>query len=125
MTPDTQTNGNAGVPVPGGANQPGANQRGAGWPRGLVVLNVVLLAALGLVSVVPHAGAQAQVPNNRARGEYTMIGAEISGGNANAVHVLDAANRELITLVWEPSRRSMLGVGYRDLTTDLLIDPQR
>ncbi|MCC5822797.1 MAG: hypothetical protein LAT64_05280 [Phycisphaerales bacterium] len=92
-------------------------------PRGLVVLNAVLLAALVGVSVVPHAGAQNQP--NRARGEYTLVGGEISGGNSNAIYVLDAANREMIALLYEPSRRLIQGVGYRDLATDLVIDTQR
>jgi|TARA_R110000782_G_scaffold53205_4_gene113412 hypothetical protein len=93
--------------------------------RRLIALNAALLALLMVVSVAPDAGAQAPMQPSRARGEYTMVGGQISGGNSNAVYILDAANREMITLRWDSSRRQMLGVGYRDLTTDLVIDPQR
>lgn len=93
--------------------------------RRLVALNAVLLALLGAVTLAPDAGAQAQNQPTRARGEYTMVGGQISGGNSNAVYVVDAANREMITLRWDSSRRQLLGVGYRDLATDLIIDPQR
>ena len=94
-------------------------------PRGLVALNAVLLAALAAVSVAPRAGAQAQTPPNRARGEYTLVGGEVSGASSHAIHVIDAANREMVTLVWEHSRSSLSGVGYRDLAADLTLDTQR
>lgn len=93
--------------------------------RRLLALNAALLALLVTVSVAPDADAQARAQPSRARGEYTMVGGKISGGNSNAVFVVDAANREMITLRWDSSRRQMLGIGYRDLTTDLIIDPQR
>lgn len=94
-----------------------------GVPRTLIALNLALLAALGGVSLAPRAGAQNQL--DRARGEYTLVGGMISGGNSNAIYVLDAANREMIALVYEQSRRTVQGVGYRDLATDLIVDPQR
>lgn len=107
-------------------NQEHASDRPARSPRGrLIVLNAVLLGALGVVSLAPHAGAQSQGQPTRARGEYTMVGGSMSGGNSNAVYILDAANREMVTLRWDSSRRSLSGIGYRDLTTDLVIDPQR
>jgi hypothetical protein len=93
--------------------------------RGLVALNAALLVALAGVTLAPPADAQNQSGVTRARGEYTMVGGEISGGNANAVYIVDAANREMIALYWDEARRVMQGVGYRDLATDLVVDPQR
>ncbi len=94
--------------------------------RRLVALNGVLLLALAGVSLAPSAGAQtASNASNRTRGEYTMVGGDISGANANAIYVIDSANREIITLLWDNSRRRLQGVGYRDLVLDLTADPTR
>lgn len=91
--------------------------------RGLLALNALLLAALGAVTFAPSAGAQNAVP--RARGEYSLVGGVVSGANSNAVYVLDSANRELIALLWDDSRRQINGIGYRDLANDLFIEPRR
>lgn len=93
--------------------------------RRLVALNAVLLMALAGVSLAPTAGAQTAANSTRARGEYTMVGGDISGATANAIYVIDAANREIITLLWDTSRRRLQGVGYRDLVLDLTADPSR
>lgn len=91
--------------------------------RGLLTLNALLLAALGAVTLAPSADAQNATP--RARGEYSLVGGGVTGGNANAVYVLDSANRELIALLWDNSRRQINGIGYRDLANDLFIEPRR
>lgn len=92
--------------------------------RGLIALNAVLLAALAGVTVAPRATAQNQ-GSARARGEYTLVGGEISGANANAIYLLDAVNREIITLMWDNSRKRLYGIGYRDLASDLSAEPRR
>lgn len=92
--------------------------------RRLLILNAVLLGGLAAVSLAPPAGAQSQTPP-RARGEYALVGGEMSHGDSNAVYVLDAANRELVALVWEDSRHQIVGIGYRDLANDLFVEPQR
>lgn len=84
--------------------------------KGLIALNVALLGVLALVSLAPTAGGEQQA--NRGRGDYTMIGAQYQGGNTNAIVILDAMNRELIALRWDNSRRTLEGMGYRDLATD-------
>lgn len=100
-----------------------AQTRTARAHRGLIVLNLALLGTLGAVSLAPSAGAQA--PIARARGAYTLVGGTVTGSNANAVYVLDAANREMVGLLWDDSRRQLIGFGYRDLANDLLADPER
>lgn len=101
-----------------------ANTRRPIARRGLVALNATLLLALGAVTLAPKAGAQGQ-PAPRPRGEYTLVGGQVMGANSNAIYVLDAANRELVTLMWDDSRKQIHGIGYRDLANDLIIDPQR
>lgn len=93
--------------------------------RPLLALNGVLLCACLAVTLAPTAGAQNQPNPTRARGEYTMVGGQVSGSSSNAITVLDAANREMVTLLWDSSRRRLQGVGYRDLITDLVAETQR
>lgn len=91
--------------------------------RALIALNAALLVTLALVSVAPRAGAQSSV--RRPPGTYSLVGGEAASGNANDVYVLDAANRELIVLRWNNSNNQLEGVGYRDLSADLDINPSR
>ena len=83
--------------------------------RGLLALNAVLLAGLALVSWAPSADAQ---PQGRAPGEYTMVaGRTIMGGPA-AVHIVDSANQEIVTLRWDQAKQSLMGLGYRNIAGD-------
>lgn len=92
----------------------------------LVVLNLVLLGVLALITLAPRAGAQLSDPNpTRARGEYTLVGGETQSGNANAIYVLDTANRELVALRWNASTSTLEGIGYRDLAQDVFAEPDR
>ncbi len=91
--------------------------------RALVALNAGLLVVLALVTAVPRAGAQAEV--RRPPGTYTLVGGEPAAGNANAVYVLDASNRELIVLRWNNPNNQLEGVGYRDLRADAIAEPNR
>ncbi len=91
--------------------------------RALIGLNAVLLIALGAVSLTPDAGAQQNT--NRSPGAYSIVGGELSSGNANGVYVLDSTNRELILLSWDNSRNSVKFLGYRDLNSDVNAEPTR
>ena len=91
--------------------------------RALIGLNAVLLVVLGAVTLTPSADAQSST--NRPPGVYTVIGGELSSGNANGVYVLDSANRELILLRWDNSRNTVEGLGYRDLNSDVNAEPTR
>lgn len=95
------------------------------FPRGLVALNVVLLAGLAVVTLEPVAGAQMNSPTSRARGEYSVVAGASIGGVSSVVYVLDSANRELIALNWNDSIKSLEGIGYRDLSVDSSSDPDR
>ncbi|MBL8762088.1 MAG: hypothetical protein JNL50_12380 [Phycisphaerae bacterium] len=98
----------------------------AGKPsvRALAVVNGALILALGLVMLSAPATAQPGNPA-RARGEYTMVaGKTVSGSNA-AVYILDAANREMVAVRWDQTRKSLVGIGYRNLDTDSKAQPGR
>jgi hypothetical protein len=95
---------------------------------GLVALNLVLLGTLGVVALVPDAGAQSgrgDFQNMRVRGDYALVGGETLGETASTVYVLDSANRELVALRWNDGTKSLEGVGFRDLVRDANSDPDR
>jgi hypothetical protein len=80
---------------------------------GLLAVNGALLLALGAVTFGPTGTAQVRV-----RGDYTMVAGGVQGANANAVYVVDTVNQEMIVVSYEPSLKELVGVGYRNLTTD-------
>ena len=92
--------------------------------RGLIALNASLLVALGFVALAGPAGAQNQ-PGTRVRGEYTMVAGEMQGGNSSAIYIIDSANQELIALRWDESRRTLMGLGFRDIDADSKLKPGR
>ena len=93
----------------------------------LLAINVVLIAALVAVIWAPPADAQNAAPprEGRIRGDYTMVSGRVNAGGADAVYVLDAANREMIALRWDSAKQSLSGVGYRDLDADGRSSPGR
>ena len=81
----------------------------------LIVLNAVLLAALGAVTLGP--GAKAQTA--RSRGQYLMVGGRYVLNQAGVAYILDQSNQELISLSWNEGSRNLFGVGYRSLPKDV------
>lgn len=81
----------------------------------LVALNAGLLLALGVVSLAPAATAQQA---QRPRGEYLLLGGQMTGSPSSGVHVIDTSNQEMITLKWDQSRQTFDGLGFRDLRQD-------
>lgn len=96
--------------------------------RVLMGLNIALAFLLG-ATLVSRTDAFAQEEgrpaNLRARGEYTMITARTNQGGPHAVWVLDAANGEMVALKWDQSRQSLIGAGYRELSSDVRVSPGR
>lgn len=81
--------------------------------RGLITLNVILIVTLVLVSIGPS-DSNAQNAN-RARGQYTAIGMNVTGSVSDAIIVVDSNNQELVALRWDSSRRSLVGIDYASL----------
>ncbi|MFZ4576306.1 MAG: hypothetical protein ACOYN0_18125 [Phycisphaerales bacterium] len=91
------------------------------WVRPLVFVNVALAVAIGAtVASRPVAIGQTEpaASARRPRGEYTLVSAKTNQGGPYAVWVLDAANNEMLVLRWEQSRQTLVGAGYRNLSTD-------
>lgn len=81
----------------------------------LVALNAALLLALGVVTLAPSAAAQQA---QRPRGEYMVLGGQMTGSPSSGVHIIDTSNQEMVTLKWNQSSTSFEGVGYRNLRLD-------
>jgi hypothetical protein len=98
--------------------------------RGLVGLNLVLLAALAWV-VVGRGGPSAVAQSggagggglppgvvNRPRGDYVMVSGKMQGAPSHAVFVIDTANQELIAIKWDRAADQLVGIGYRNMAAD-------
>lgn len=81
--------------------------------RGLIVLNVLLLVLLGAVTFGSQASAQA-----RMRGDYVMVAGGANGALSGVVYVVDTENDQLIALTFDPTNRTLSGVGARNLVRD-------
>ena len=83
---------------------------------GLIGLNAVLALCLALVTFSP--AVTAQQPPARGPGDYTMVAGELQGQTYAVIYIVDAANQELVAVMWEQNRQKLLPVGYRDLAAD-------
>ncbi|MFU8827824.1 MAG: hypothetical protein ACNA8P_00130 [Phycisphaerales bacterium] len=81
--------------------------------KGLLTLNVLLVAVLVLVSIGPSDSEAQQA--NRARGQYSALSMAVTGSVSDAIVVIDANNQEMVALRWDASRRSLAGIDYVSL----------
>lgn len=79
----------------------------------LIAINAGLLGLLGLITLGPVAEAQ-----NRPRGRYVGVAGGVNGSDADAIWILDSANREMVALTWQPNQRALVGIGYRSVAAD-------
>ena len=82
---------------------------------GLIVVNVVLLAVLGVLSFTPQT-VQAQ---NRRAGDYVMVAGSVAGQAGSVVYVTDLNNQAMITVIYDQNTKSMKAIAGRDITADL------
>lgn len=81
--------------------------------RSLLVINVALLFILAIVTLAPSVSAQ-----NRRRGDYTLVGGGANGANSSVVYIIDAANQEMMVVMYDTTSKTLTGVGYRNLARD-------
>lgn len=84
--------------------------------RLLLGVNAALAAAITLVAAGQLAVGQRQ--QNRKPGEYTMVAGRVQGMPQAALHILDAANQELVAVAWNRNTRQLEPLGFRDLAED-------
>jgi len=87
--------------------------------RGLIALNLLLLAVLAVVTFMPDASAQV-----RARANYTMAAGGAPGTAADVIWIVDSVNQQLIAISWEPNQRELIGIGGRSLMRDAAVAVQ-
>ncbi len=91
----------------------------------LIALNVTLLTLVAIVTFAPMTSASsAQVSNTRPRGEYSMVGGQITGGTPSVVYIVDSNNDEMVALRWNNGRSLLEPIGFRDLAADAKVQNQ-
>ena len=99
--------------MPESQTKPASTDRRADKMRGLLLLNVLLLALLAAMTFGSTADAQ-----SRARGKYTMAAGGVNGSNSSAVYVVDVINQELMAVTYNQNSKRLEGIGYRNLAFD-------
>lgn len=84
---------------------------------GLIVLNAVLIAVLGVLSFTPQP-AEAQLGGRRP-GDYIMVAGMIPGQTNSALYITDLNNGAMLAVTYDIGRRSLMTLGGRDLSADL------
>ncbi len=89
--------------------------------RALIALNIGALALLAAVSFAPGISSAQSPARTRAHGQYGMLSGQFQGSSEDAIFLVDAANAEMLALKFDRSRRSLTGIGYRDMAADALL----
>lgn len=79
----------------------------------LVILNALLLGALGFVTFTPTAGAQ-----SRRNGLYTLVGGTANGQVQGVAYIVDEVNQEMVAITWNEGTKTLNGLGYNNLAQD-------
>ncbi|MEX2670479.1 MAG: hypothetical protein WD294_00075 [Phycisphaeraceae bacterium] len=89
---------------------------------GLIALNLVLLIALGALSLTSQkASAQAE----GGAPEYLMVAGKSRGQISNSVYITDARNQLMAVVSYDLSRRALVAIAGRNLANDLRVDADR
>jgi hypothetical protein len=89
--------------------------------RPLLALNAALLVVLAAVTF----GSSAADAQARPRGEYTMVAGGVNGSQSSAVYIIDERNQELVAVTFDPSKKALQGITYRNLTEDAAVIARR
>ena len=90
-----------------------SSRRRATNRRGLLLLNVMLLALLAAVTFGSSADAQ-----SRVRGQYTMVAGGVNGSTSSAVYIVDVINQEMMAVTYNQNTKRLDGIGYVNLAFD-------
>ena len=80
----------------------------------LIVLNVVLIAALAVLTLAPQP-AQAQLGSSS--GNYIMVAGDTPGKTADTIYITDIDNGATIAVTYDQNR-GLVPVAGRDLSAD-------
>lgn len=79
----------------------------------LVAANIAALGFLAFVKLSVPAEAQ-----SRVRSTYSAASGRIEGTEVHALYIVDEATQEVVAVQWDPQKKQMRGLGYRNMQTD-------
>lgn len=107
--------------MPDARTSPPRKASSRGRLKMLVAANVGLVLALGWQAIAQPSTDRP----SREKGRYTLVSGAFLGGLADAVYLVDAENRELAAIRYDPAARTVRVAGYRDLARDVQQRPGR
>jgi hypothetical protein len=81
--------------------------------NGVIALNIVLVAILTVISLVPESEA-----TFTAEQRYIALPSTASGVTTGIVYLMNTAQRELVAISWDHNKNSIVTLGYRNLSSD-------
>jgi hypothetical protein len=90
-----------------------ASTRRFGTMHALVAANIAALGFLALVKLSGPAEAQ-----SRIRSTYAAASGRIEGTEVHALYIVDETTQEVVAVQWDPQKKQMRGLGYRNLQAD-------
>lgn len=79
----------------------------------LVAANIAALGFLAFVKLSGPAEAQARI-----RSTYAAASGRIEGTEVHALYIVDETTLEVVAVQWDPQKKQMRGLGYRNLQAD-------
>lgn len=83
---------------------------------GLIAINLVLLAALMIVTWAPV--SQAESTDGQTAGDFIMVAGRVNGWTPNGIYVLDQRSGVLMALRYELGGKKLKGVSLRNINDD-------
>lgn len=84
--------------------------------NGLIALNVVLVAVLGMLTLAPSVEAEGN--HSRSAGDYLIIGGSLNGSTSNAIYLLEQRSGALVAFLYDRSAKKLKGLSIRSVAKD-------
>lgn len=81
--------------------------------NGVIALNIVLVAILSAVALVPTTEATIT-----AQQRYIALPSTAGGVTTGIVYIMNTSERELVAVSWDHNKNRVVTLGYRNLSTD-------
>ena len=83
--------------------------------NGVLALNVLLVAILTVIVLVPTSEAQ---NTSIAQNSYLAIPTVASGMSTGAVYIVSTSQQEMVAVAWNQNRNKIVTLGYRNIAVD-------
>jgi hypothetical protein len=95
----------------------------------VIALNVLLLAILAAVSLVPSSSGQLDSTTNphidSTANQYVAIPSVANGIPTGAIYIMETTRQELVAIAWNRDQNRVRILGYRNLRIDADSVPRR